>query len=149
MGTPVFERVRHVLAVALSLLALAASASPGQETNLSQRLAGRGEWQSLSSAAIKGKWTAALVRTGDRVQGTLTLTDSNVLSGGSVTGHVDTSSIMLGVIAQGSRQATFSGKIDGDSVKGEWDLDSDVLKDHGVWYGTLGVGAVSDAAAEQ
>jgi hypothetical protein len=103
-----------------------------------QQLSGSGEWQSLMAGSMKGTWTTSLTRAGNNVQGTLTLTGSNVISAASVTGSIDGSSVMLGVAADGAQQATFSGKLQGGSIKGEWELDSDVLKDHGVWYGTLG-----------
>ena len=121
-----WERV--VVVVGFCVIATAAHGQP---------IVGEGEWQSLSSAAIKGGWTASLVREGGRVTGTFALTNSNVLSGGSVSGSIDASSVILGVGSQGTRHATFSGQLDGGSVTGEWNLDSDVLKDHGVWYGTL------------
>jgi hypothetical protein len=89
--------------------------------------------------SMKGTWTTSLTRAGNSVQGTLTLTGSNVISAASVTGSIDGSSVVLGVAAEGAREATFSGTLDrGGAIKGEWELDSEVLKDHGVWYGTLG-----------
>ncbi len=114
------ERARAVVSrlreatVICGLLAVCAAVASGQQ------LAGKGEWRSLSGDTIGGTWTASLTRTGNRVQGTLILGGSNVLSGGDVVGGIDTCSIMLGVVAAGARQAAFSGKLDGDSIKGEW-----------------------------
>jgi hypothetical protein len=100
-----------------------------------QQLTGTGTWQSLSSAIIKGGWTASLVRTGNHVEGTLALTGSNLLSGGAVSGDIDSSSIMLGVVSKDVRQATFSGQLVGNTVKGEWNCPA--VNDHGIWSGTL------------
>ncbi|MFI5364031.1 MAG: hypothetical protein ACHQ4J_00255 [Candidatus Binatia bacterium] len=72
------------------------------------------------------------------MEGTLSLLGSNVLSGGTVSGDIDGSNVMLGVMVQGARQATFNGQLQNGSIKGEWDLDCDVLQDHGVWSGSLG-----------
>jgi hypothetical protein len=73
-----------------------------------QQLAGKGEWQSLSGGVIKGTWSATLLRKSSQVQGDLKLTGSNVFTGGSVSGDVDSASIMLGVVglpgAQGPRR---------------------------------------------
>lgn len=118
---------RCAVAIGL-LLAFSASAS-------AQELVGKGEWQSLSGPAIRGTWSATLVRKGNHVQGTLGLTGSNVFAGGDVAGDIDAFSMMLGVMLDGTRQATFGGKLDGELIKGEWE--SDAVNDHGVWYGTL------------
>jgi hypothetical protein len=120
---------QSVLRGAVVFLLMATAAAHGQE------LVGKGEWQSLSGTAIKGTWVASLTRAGDQVAGTLTLTGSNVFTGGSVLGDIDTASIMLGVMAAGAKQASFSARIDGESIKGEWECDA--VKDHGVWWGTL------------
>jgi hypothetical protein len=69
------------------------------------------------------------------VTGTLSLTGSNVFSGGAVIGDLDDANIMLGVMVDNATQATFSGHLDRDSIKGEWECD--LIGDHGVWYGTL------------
>ena len=129
--------LRQVLVVAVLMFGVTCAMATAQQ------LSGSGEWQSLTPGSMKGTWTASLARAGNNVQGTLSLTGSNVISAASVTGSIDGSSVMLGVAADGARQATFSGKLQGGSIKGEWELDSDVLKDHGVWYGTLGAAAVA------
>lgn len=101
-----------------------------------QQLSGKGEWQSLSSAIIKGEWTVSLTRNGKTVEGIIDLGGTSPLHGSAVTGSINASSIVLGVVANDRQQATFTGKLDGTSVAGEWDSPS--AKDHGVWYGTLG-----------
>ncbi|MFQ5668348.1 MAG: hypothetical protein ACE5I7_18215, partial [Candidatus Binatia bacterium] len=88
---------------------------------------------------IGGTWTATLVRKAGRVEGTLSLTGSNILPGGAVSGHIDASSVMLGVMIGNAHRATFSAKLDGDSINGEWQCDA--VKDHGVRYGTLSAAA--------
>jgi hypothetical protein len=100
-----------------------------------QQLVGKGEWRSLTGEPIKGTWTATLARDGNRVQGNLDLTGSNVFSAGAVSGEIDALGITLGVMVDGAQQATFSGKLEGDSISGEWECDA--VKDHGVWYGRL------------
>lgn len=104
-------------------------------TARAEELVGSGEWQSLSSEAIRGKWSVTLTRIDSRVDGTLTLAGSNVFAGGRVAGTVDTSSIVLGVMSEGNKQASFSGKLDGETISGEWE--APVAGDHGVWYGEL------------
>lgn len=100
-----------------------------------RKLSGSGEWQSLNGEAIRGKWTVTLSQSGDRLDGELTLSGSNVFSGGAVAGTIDGSSIMLGVLAEGNKVASFSGKLDGETISGEWE--AGLIKDHGVWFGTL------------
>ncbi len=100
-----------------------------------EQLVGKGEWKSLSGDVIGGSWAATIVQNAGGVNGSLTLTGSNVFAGGDVTGTVDAASIVLGLLNEQGKQATFSAKIDGTSIKGEWN--SDLLNDHGVWYGTL------------
>jgi hypothetical protein len=111
------------------LLGLAAAAP-------AQQLSGKGEWQSLSSAIIKGEWTVSLVRNGKRIEGTINLGGTSPLDGSAVSGSINASNIVLGAVANGTHEATFTGKLDGTSVAGEWDCPS--VKDHGIWYGTLG-----------
>jgi hypothetical protein len=135
--TSILTVVTRTLVVAGLLFSLRCAVATAQQ------LSGSGEWESLTSGSMRGTWTASLVRAGNKVQGTVSLTGSNVISLASVTGSIDGSSVMLGVAADGARQATFSGKLQGGSIKGEWELDSDVLTDHGVWYGKLGPAATA------
>jgi hypothetical protein len=121
---------------ALAMLVLAAGA--GGEAALS----GSGEWQSLKSEAIGGKWTVTLARAGERVDGELTLTGSNVFTGGKVAGTIDGASIVLGVMTEAGKSASFSGKLDGKTIAGEWE--AALVDDHGVWFGTL-AGAAREA----
>lgn len=132
---------RSVKGCFAGLVFVLVTASAGQ----GEQLTGEGEWQSVSGDAIRGTWTVSLIQTDDRVEGTLRLTGSNVLAGGSVAGTIDRSSIVLGVTAEGAKQATFSGLLDGKSIKGEWE--SEAVKDHGVWYGTLSARKAGDVAA--
>ncbi len=118
-----------IWALALVLLGVAATAGSAQE------LTGKGEWHSVSSDLLGGTWTAALTRSGGGVIGTLTLSGSNMFSGGQVSGSIDASSIVFGVVAEGAQATTFSAKLDGDSIKGEWECGD--VNDHGVWYGSL------------
>ena len=119
------SRIVHFDAqLAVVIVVLWCSAGFGEE------LAGKGQWQSLSGASIRGTWSATLTRTGDQLQGNLQLTGSNVFTGGAVTGNIDALSVALGVVAAGSQEATFSAKLDGTSIAGEWQ--SDLVKDHGV-----------------
>jgi hypothetical protein len=111
------------------LLAVAASAS-------GQQLMGRGQWQSLSGGEhVQGTWSVQLDRSGTRVEGTMALTGSNVLTGGSVHGTIDGQSVILGVSSDGVAAATFSGRLSGEAISGEWECA--VVKDEGVWSGTL------------
>jgi len=49
-----------------------------------QELVGHGDWQSLSGGEhISGNWAAKLRRTDSQLVGTMELTGSNVLKGGS------------------------------------------------------------------
>jgi hypothetical protein len=132
MANPTAVKITCTTALFLVLLATAAPA---------QQLTGKGEWHSLSSAIINGKWAASLTRTGNHLAGTLKLGRTDALSGGTVSGDINASSIVLGVMADDIREVTFTGKLDGDSVKGEWDCPA--LKDHGVWFGTLTVAAAA------
>jgi hypothetical protein len=124
-----YLKAKMVLAATLVLIVAAPVGASAQE------LVGKGEWQSLSGEAIRGTWTAALVREGGEVTGTFKLTGSNVFTGGPVSGTLDASSIMLGIMVEGTKQATFGGKLDAGAIKGEWQ--SDGVKDHGVWWGSL------------
>jgi hypothetical protein len=96
---------------------------------------GSGEWQSLSSESIKGRWEVVLQRDGGELKGTLSLTGSNVFKQSDVAGTIDGSSIVLGVAREGVKLATFSAKLSEGKVSGEWD--SPTAEDHGVWYGEL------------
>ncbi len=108
-------------------------------------LSGSGEWQSVKGDGIGGKWTVALTRSGGRVAGTLTLTGSNVFTGGTVSGTVDDKQVVLGVLSEAGKAATFTGALDGDTLKGEWE--AALVDDHGVWVGTLGAPAPKDEPA--
>jgi len=119
---------RTVIAVGVLLLARAAGGDAA--------LAGAGEWQSLKSEAIGGKWTVTLARSGDQVDGELTLTGSTVFTGGKVAGTIDGASIVLGVMTEAGKSASFTGKLDGAQIAGEWE--AALVEDHGVWFGTLG-----------
>jgi hypothetical protein len=103
-----------------------------------EELVGTGEWQSLKGDGIGGTWAAELVRSGDEVQGQLTLEGSNVFTGGAVSGGIDGSSVVLGVLAEGNKVAIFSGKLEGAEVKGKWE--AALVADQGVWFGKLGDG---------
>jgi len=102
-------------------------------------LTGRGEWRSLSGEGIGGTWTVALTRSGESVEGELTLEGSNVFRGGTVRGTVDGTDIVLGVLSEQGKTASFAGQLDGGEVKGEWT--AALVDDHGVWFGRLGAAA--------
>lgn len=123
------RKVETVVAIVIAGLLLARPLSAEERT-------GKGEWQSLSSDAIRGTWTVSLTKSRTTVKGTLALTGSNVFAGGQVTGTLDASSVALGVVSERGKQASFSGKLDGDVIRGEWE--AAVIGDHGVWYGTFG-----------
>jgi len=127
--------MRTTMAV-LGVLLLARAA--GGEAALS----GSGEWQSLKSESIGGKWTVSLTQTGERVDGELTLSGSNVFTGGKVSGTIDGASIVLGVMTEAGKSAAFTGKLDGATLRGEWE--AALVEDHGVWFGSLG-GSGGDA----
>ncbi len=98
-------------------------------------LAGNGEWRSRSGDAMRGTWSATLVRSGSEISGSIELTGSPLLAGGQVTGSMEGDELVLGVVAEGENEATFKGKLVGGSVSGEWSLP--VLTDSGTWTGTL------------
>jgi len=89
----------------------------------------------LEGDSIRGTWKVGLARTGDKLSGTIAFTGSNVFSEAQVVGTITSSSVTLGVVANGQKQIDFVGSLDGESIRGEWT--SDVLGDHGVWYGKL------------
>lgn len=126
-------RRRAIVAMAL------AAALAGRGLAAEGPLNGSGEWQSLKGEGIAGKWTVSLNRSGDQVDGELTLSGSNVFTGGTVSGTVDGKQIVLGVMSQGNKVASFAGALDGDTIKGEWD--AALIQDHGVWFGTFGAAA--------
>jgi hypothetical protein len=119
------------LVVTMMLAFLGALASASQ----AQQLVGQGEWRSLSGESLAGKWSVTLQRAGDRLDGSIGMTGSNLLSSAQVNGTIDGQHVMLGVMSDGAVLATFSGKLSGESVSGEWQ--SPVVKDEGVWYGIL------------
>lgn len=120
-----------------ALLASSGAASEGAATAPlpAGPLAGSGEWQSIKGEGIGGTWTVTLTRSGDRVDGTLSLRGSNVFSGGRVSGTVNAGQVVLGVLTEAGKVASFTGLLDGRCIKGEWE--AALIDDHGVWYGTL------------
>jgi hypothetical protein len=100
-----------------------------------EQLHGKGEWQSLTGDTIKGTWAASLTRRGAQLEGTFTLTGSNVFKSGPTAGSIDGSNVVLGLLSGAGKAATFSAKLDGDSISGEWE--SPAVDDHGVWTGNL------------
>lgn len=123
--------MQRVVIAIVGMLALASISGAAE-----RQLSGSGEWQSLTGEAIGGKWTVSLSQHGSAIAGELTLSGSNVFSGGNVRGTIDGSSIVLGVLAEGNKVASFSGKLDGATLSGEWE--AALIQDHGVWFGTLG-----------
>lgn len=127
-----------VAAISLGVMAITGAARADE-------LVGRGKWQSLSGGDhIKGKWSVDLKRTGTRVEGTMELSGSNVLTGGSVEGSIDGDSVLLGVSSNGVVAASFSGQLDGNSISGYWECAA--VKDEGVWEGDL-IARPADASA--
>jgi len=119
---------QSMILVSVLLLAGVAGGAPA--------LSGRGEWQSVRGDGIGGKWTVTLTRSGEQVEGELTLSGSNVFTGGKVSGTIDGASLVLGVMSEAGKTASFSGKLDGERIAGEWEAAP--VDDHGVWFGTLG-----------
>jgi len=138
---------RAALFTALLAGVATAVAVAEQTASTGRQLTGKGEWQSLSGDSIKGTWAVTLTRSGQRVEGNLDLTGSNVFSGGAVNGTIDGSNVVLGVMADGANQATFTGKLQDGSVSGEWH--SDAVHDSGVWSGTLTAAGPDSAAGAQ
>jgi hypothetical protein len=118
-----------VVGVAVGLLVVFAAVGGAQE------LRGQGQWQSLSGDEIKGKWQTMLVRHGDAVAGTISLTGSSAFKQAAVSGSITPQSIVLGTVQQDEKAASFSATLDGNKINGEWE--STVVGDHGVWSGTL------------
>lgn len=131
------DRVGRLRAAAVAA-ALLTGFAPATGGAIGADLAGKGEWQSLSSAA-KGSWSVRLLRSGDEVKGTFDLDGSNVISGGTVTGALTPDGITLGVVADGDVRASFAGKLEGEAIAGEWSLQSPHFRDEGVWSGVLPV----------
>lgn len=102
---------------------------------VAEDLAGNGEWRSRSGDAMRGAWSATLVRSESEIRGNIELTGSPLFSGGQVTGSMDGDELVLGVIAEGDNEATFRGKLVDGTVSGEWDLPA--ITDSGTWTGTL------------
>ena len=99
-------------------------------------LAGRGEWHSLGGDRIHGTWGVSLVRDGSQVSGNLSLSGSNVFTGGRVSGTISGSKLVFGVLSEDEKLATFAATLNPDgAISGEWQ--SETVKDKGVWYGTL------------
>ncbi len=107
-------------------------------TGFAETLGGTGTWQSLNADAIRGKWDAQFVRQGNRIDGNIDLTGSNVVSGGKVSGEIDGAGVTFGVMVDGKQWATFSGKLRDGAIDGDWTFESDGLSDRGVWTGILG-----------
>lgn len=99
-----------------------------------------GEWQSLSAENIKGTWSAQVTQNATSIEGTMTLTGSNVFKSGTVKGTLETTNIAFGVLTEAGMQASFNGKVDGAGLSGEWE--SSAVGDHGVWYGSMTKGAI-------
>lgn len=104
-------------------------------TAYAQDLIGKGEWQSSSGNAMRGTWTATLIRSGGDMGGTITLKGSPLFAGGDVTGSIENDEVVLGVLAEGDHRAAFKGTLTDGKVSGEWDLPA--ISDHGTWSGTL------------
>lgn len=104
---------------------------------LGESLVGQGEWRSTQGGDyIRGTWAAELSRSGERVEGTMSLTGSNVLLSGTVDGEVRKGGeVVLGIAADGERAATFRGRLEGEQIAGEWEFEA--VKDTGTWKGTL------------
>ncbi len=119
----------------LVVLLLAAGLAAGAPA-YAQDLNGKGEWQSRSGAGIRGTWSAALTRSNSDLSGTITLTGSTVLSGGTVTGKIDGDTVTFGVMADDTEQVRFTGRLAGGGVAGDWECDA--VDDRGTWKGTLG-----------
>jgi hypothetical protein len=99
-------------------------------------LRGHGEWKSnTDSAAIRGTWSVTLSRTENVVEGTMTLTGSNVLGKGKVTGTISGNQIVLGVVSKSDTEIEFMGELRDGRVSGSWQLPA--VNDGGTWSGQL------------
>ncbi len=104
-----------------------------------QDLSGSGEWQSRSGVGMRGTWTAALTRSNSDLSGTIALTGSTLLSGGTVNGKIDGDVVTFGVVSDDTEQVRFTGKLANGAVSGDWECDA--IDDRGTWRGTLGDGS--------
>lgn len=123
-----------VLDVCLVLVALAAGSAVSAPASAEQ-LVGQGEWQSLSGEGIRGTWSVELTSAGERVEGTIKMTGSNVFTTSAVSGSIDGQKIVLGLMSEGTKQATFAGKLVDGSISGEWQCPG--ISDEGIWTGKL------------
>lgn len=98
-------------------------------------LIGKGEWESSSGAAMRGTWTATLLRSGTNLAGDIALSGSPLFAGGEVSGTMEGDAVVLGVLTGGAYQATFKGNLTDGKIAGEWDFPA--IGDHGNWSGTL------------
>jgi hypothetical protein len=120
--------------VLFSLL-LASAASVGVPARGSELIAGKGEWQSNSGAAMRGTWNVSMTRTGEDLTGQLTLKGSLLFSGAAVRGSLDGDDVMFGAVIDGENQLVFNGTVSDGQVTGEWSCTS--INDSGKWSGTL------------
>lgn len=100
------------------------------------QLVGKGEWQSLSGEGMRGTWSVELSSAGERVEGTIKMTGSNLFTTSAVSGSISGEQIVLGLMSEGTKQATFAGKLVDGSISGEWHCPA--IADEGVWTGKLG-----------
>ncbi len=121
----------------LVVLLLAAGLAAGAPA-YAQDLNGKGEWQSRSGAGMRGTWTAALTRSNGELSGSIKLTGSTLLSGGTVSGKIDGDVVTFGVVSDDSEQVRFTGKLADGAVAGDWECDA--IDDRGSWKGTFGDG---------
>jgi hypothetical protein len=118
-----------LLAVACLLLLAVGTAARGE------LVTGNGEWESRSSAAIRGTWTIALERSGSDVKGTVTLTGSPLFSGAEVSGTIEGDEMMFGTVVENENRLTFNGTLTEGRVTGDWECET--IRDGGSWSGTL------------
>ena len=125
------REVRKVPILLLGCLILLAVSTEAR----GELVTGNGEWESRSSAAIRGTWTVALEQSGSDVKGTVTLTGSPLFSGAEVRGTIDGDRVMFGTLVEHENQLTFSGTLTEEQVIGEWQCEA--IGDAGSWSGTL------------
>jgi hypothetical protein len=106
------------------------------QTFADERLSASGIWASQRGDAIRGTWTADLTSGVGTIQGTISLTGSNVVTQATVQGSISEGGLLtLSAIVDEVEVATFSATISDVELSGTWR--SDLVGDEGHWNGEL------------
>jgi|KBSSwiStaDraftv2_1062776.scaffolds.fasta_scaffold137931_2 hypothetical protein len=107
-------------------------ASPTNQPPNSAGLSGTwtGTWGNQTPDQSTGTFTLTWSQNGNNLAGTITITGTPCLSGGSITGSVSGSTITFGAV-QGEVEVKYSGSIAGQSMSGTYQTDCGNAK--GTW----------------